>query len=262
MLDTRLTNSRLCPFLPAFFLLALPAVLLAGACFLPVSGARAQGCNPGLELRPRHELEYHTFENKKKKPAYIARHRVLSLEQLEDRTLAHLKCVFYEADLDLIRSFDYFIGCKDNLLILDKEVLSDPENLVLFEDKTFTFDGKNLHYPAHVQPGDTLRRAVHTVQVSTGAVKMANVETALVNRRVEGIQELSTPAGTFRCYKISYQHELRRGNEEMRFTRRKCMVEYVVPGLGPIRSEEYSKRGKLIRYTELVSFRLDPSPAE
>jgi hypothetical protein len=211
----------------------------------------AQGCPDGLLLKPGAFMEFKSYKKKRKKPAYTAKHYAIEQEILEDRTLLHLKCAYYGEDTKVQRSFDYFIGCKDGKMILDKEVLSDPDNLTLFEDKEFSFDGKNIHYPNNVKPGDTIRDALHSINVSTGPVSLSTINTSLVARKVEAHETISTPAGNFDAFRISYTQELTRGSEDLKFTTRKYMVEYVVPGLGVVRSEERTKGGKLKWYTQL-----------
>ncbi len=227
------------------------SILIFLICILPGPDVAAQGCPDGLLYQENTTLEYKTYKKKKSKPTYISRHQVIKLQQLEDRTLAHIKCGIYERDGDLEYSFDYFIGCKDDKLIIDKAILGDPDNLVLFDDKEFSFDGKNIHYPANAKPGDTLRQAAHIVEVNTGPVKIATIATDAISRIVEAEQNVVTPAGTFRCLRISYVTELKRGSKAFSFTSRNYIVEFVTPGLGVVRSEVRKKSGKLKTYTQL-----------
>lgn len=63
-------------------------------------------------------------------------------------------------------------------------------------------------------------------------------------RKSEANKSTTTPAGTFDCFKISYDSEIKAG---LKMTVKG--VEWVAKNIGVVRSESYDKNGKLTGYT-------------
>lgn len=74
-----------------------------------------------------------------------------------------------------------------------------------------------------------------------------NMTMEMVDRKVEGKESLTTSAGTFDCYVISYTTEMKMGLNTM-FKNK----EWIAEGVGMVKSENYNKNGKLMGYSELT----------
>jgi hypothetical protein len=71
--------------------------------------------------------------------------------------------------------------------------------------------------------------------------------TTVYNRKVEAIEEVTTKAGTFQCYKITYDVLT-----DAMMDIQTSGIEWIARDVGAVRTESYSKNGKLTGYTELV----------
>jgi len=74
-----------------------------------------------------------------------------------------------------------------------------------------------------------------------------NITIAITNRKVEAVENVTTPAGTFECYKISYDIDTK-----MMFTVKVKGVEWYAKNVGLVKSESYSTDGKLMGSNLLV----------
>jgi hypothetical protein len=86
-------------------------------------------------------------------------------------------------------------------------------------------------------------------------MKMINDQTTIMtikstisNRKVASIEKLSTPAGTFNAFKITYDIETHMGF----ITVKSSAAEWYCKKYGLIKSENYNKRGKLQSYSLLT----------
>jgi hypothetical protein len=70
------------------------------------------------------------------------------------------------------------------------------------------------------------------------------------NRKVEAVQDVTTDAGTFKCYKISYDIATK-----MMFNVKAKGVEFYNDDIGIVRSESYTTSGDLQGYTVLSSLK-------
>jgi hypothetical protein len=70
------------------------------------------------------------------------------------------------------------------------------------------------------------------------------------NRKVEAVENLTTPAGTFECYKISYDIATK-----MMVNVKAKATEWYSNGVGMVKSETYSTDGKLIGSNVLTALK-------
>ena len=70
-----------------------------------------------------------------------------------------------------------------------------------------------------------------------------------LNRKVEGNETVSTPAGDFECYVITYDTEYKMGIK-MTMSSKLWLSE----GYGMVKQENYNKKGALIGSSVLTSF--------
>jgi hypothetical protein len=105
-------------------------------------------------------------------------------------------------------------------------------------------------YPAGLSAGQTLPDANITVSASTGGVSILNLTVIITNRKVVGTESVTVPAGTFECFKITYDVETK-----MMFKVNATVTEYVNMGVGNVKTETFDKKGKPAGTTQLVELK-------
>ena len=80
---------------------------------------------------------------------------------------------------------------------------------------------------------------------------MVTMTIEIVNRVVESIEEVTTPAGTFECFKLNYDVKSKIGFIKQNY---KNSVWYA-KGIGAVKTETYDKKGKLDGTTLLTKFK-------
>ncbi|MEQ9168598.1 MAG: hypothetical protein RLO12_20235, partial [Fulvivirga sp.] len=73
------------------------------------------------------------------------------------------------------------------------------------------------------------------------------MEVNIVNRKVEGKESITTPAGTFECYKITYTI-----NTKSIMSMETTGADWIAKEIGMVKSENYNKNGKLQGYSLLT----------
>jgi hypothetical protein len=64
--------------------------------------------------------------------------------------------------------------------------------------------GDQIDMPSSLEVGSTLKNITYTMKMTMGSMTMMNKETTIRERKVESKENITVPAGTFECYKISY----------------------------------------------------------
>ena len=77
-----------------------------------------------------------------------------------------------------------------------------------------------------------------------------NMNISISNRKVEAAENLTTPAGTFECYKISCDVAIK-----MMINVKTKSIEWYAKGVGMVKSESYNTDGKLMGSNVLTSFK-------
>lgn len=145
-----------------------------------------------------------------------------------------------------VTTTNYNVICENNVISIDFKSLMNPDLMKQYKDMEMEFEGTNIELPNNIDVGKTLKDAnmIMTMKMSGMNMKM---HMNLIDRKVEGKETVTTPAGTFDCYLITYTMEMKMG---MKYTG--MNKEWIAEGVGMVKSENYNKKGKLMGYSELT----------
>jgi len=116
-------------------------------------------------------------------------------------------------------------------------------------------DGRQMQTPLDLSTGQTLpdEEVVKSTINMSGMMSMTfYITTTLKNRKVEAKEDVTTPAGTFNCFKISYDLEVAMDMGMMKQNATEKVIEWLSPEIGMIKTERYDEKGKLSS-TTLIS---------
>lgn len=108
-------------------------------------------------------------------------------------------------------------------------------------------DANDLAFPSNLKVGETLPDGNITMSLAAGPIPV-NMSIRIFNRKVEAIENITTPAGAFECYKMTYDMESKMG---MKIT--SSVKQWYAKNIGAVRTESYDKNGKLMGYSELTA---------
>lgn len=161
-----------------------------------------------------------------------------------------VKAEVYDEKDKLTGSPAYTVKCENGTLLIDMRSMMSEEQLKSFQNAQVKIEGDNLDIPPNPSAGQKLKDGTITVSMSSeGGPTLMNLRIAVTNRKAEGTESITTPAGTFECVKISYDVETK-----MLFPIRTHAVEWYAKNTGMVRSETYNAKGKLQGYTVLTAF--------
>ena len=150
---------------------------------------------------------------------------------------------------------DMIVRCDDGLLKMDiQHMLNGMKQLQTTEGMEVDIQGDHLIIPASLSVGDVLPESTTTVtmKMADTNVGMSTMDFAIKNRTVAGQEEMTTPAGTFSCYKITYDMDMNVKVMGMGRTTNLTGTEWIAEGVGMVRNEQYDKNGKLNSYSVLT----------
>ena len=108
-------------------------------------------------------------------------------------------------------------------------------------------DGTPLEIPYDLEVGQTLPDAETKTKTGMNGMNLMTVTLSISDRKVESKESITTPAGTFECFKITQITKMKTIMAQTFKTE-----EYYAEGIGMIRTDTFTKNGKLNSRRELV----------
>jgi hypothetical protein len=229
----------------------LTSIIFTISLTLLVSGISAQDCSLYFPERVGSFRELRSYDQRDKLSS-INHQEILDKTVNGNDVTLKVKSTSYTDDEEMIHSAELELVCKDGVFVFDMKDFLDPNTMAQYEEMGIEITTDNLIYPGSLQAGNELPDSKITMEVKSGTTTLVTITVAMTNRTVEAIEDITTDAGTFSCYKISYDIASKVGF----INSNSSAIEWVADGVGIVRSESYNRRGRLQGYSELTSLEL------
>lgn len=215
-------------------LLALPAFTLA-----------QKDCSAYFPFEKGSAWEYTNY-NKKGAVTSVTAQEVGIVEEVDGVTEAQVKQTITDDKGKVVNEGSYIIKCKDGTLFINVEDMLSPEMREGLGSLDMSFSGDALMLPSKMEVGQQLPDARTEIKAGSGGVTIMTVKMDITDRKVEAKEKITVPAGTFECYKVTY-------NMTVKTILAKTFSVAVWYGskAGMVRTETYDKKGNLESRTEL-----------
>ncbi len=148
----------------------------------------------------------------------------------------------------LLTSSEYNIVCREDGVSIDFSSLMSPALMEQYKDVEVDMTGTELVLPNKLSEGQTLPDADVLMNIKMTPINM-KMTSKMFNRKVVSRESLTTPAGTFDCYVITYDSETKMG-VKMSSSGKLWLSE----GVGMVKQETYNKKGDFAGATILTEF--------
>jgi len=136
---------------------------------------------------------------------------------------------------------DYEVEIKNGAVVLDLKSLLGASSLTGINIEA---EGEPMVLPANLKEGDAIEDCDVSVQI--GFIKTT---AAMTDGKCEAIEDVTTEAGTFQCWKITQTVNAK----VMGIKSNGSQTTWYAKGVGQVKSETYDKKGKLQSSVELIS---------
>ncbi|MDB2463056.1 hypothetical protein N9W61_03040 [Algibacter sp.] len=218
-------------------------LILVSLFFITFSSFTQSACTAYYPFEEGAKFEITNYNKKGKKEGAV-NYEVTNITD----NVATLKTIIFDAKEKEITTTDYQVTCEGNSVSIDFKSLMNPDMFKQYKDMEMDITGANVELPNDLQIGQSLKDANMNMAINMGGMDM-NISVDMLNRKVDKKESVTTPAGTFECFALSYDSEVKVGLK-MTFK----IKEWIAEGVGLVRNESYNKSGKLMSYSELTSF--------
>jgi hypothetical protein len=159
----------------------------------------------------------------------------------------------YDKKGKLSTSSDFSIKCDNGVLVFDMKMAMPQQQQDAYKDMEMTMEGNNLEYPSELVVGNSLKDAdvKFTFKTKDGVVMpMSNLSIKISNRKIEAKESVTTPAGTFECFKLSEFVETK-----TLFTIKAKSIVWFNQEVGTVKTESYKESGKFLGKSELTELK-------
>jgi len=207
----------------------------------------AQKCDIYFPLIENNGVQYQSFDRRDRLQG-TQDLMVKEVIQHADHIEALINTKYYDNRNNFQHESDFSVICKGNEIILDIQSIIDQGMLQGFQGMEVEMSSIDIVFPDNPQVGQELEDASMTISVSSGGRTISEMTFNIINRKIESIETITTPAGTFESFKIT--SEMQSESRTMGISHRTTMtsVDYWSKGVGTVRSESYNSRGRLESY--------------
>lgn len=178
----------------------------------------------------------------------ITKQEIVDKTVSDNNTSVKVRSTSYDKDENEVYTGELEIICEDGVFRFDLRDYLDPNTLASYEEMGIEITADNLIYPAAMSDVDILPDGELNMVVKSGNTTIITIGLTISNRTFEGIEDITTDAGTFTCYKISYDVSTKAGF----ITTSSSAIEWIAPEVGLVRNETFNRRGRLNGYSVLT----------
>lgn len=216
---------------------------------LSVGYSYAQDCDPFYMVEKGAVREMASYDKKNKLTGTTIQ-TVKDVKTIGNRTEWTIGAVSRDEKGKEISSGDLRMSCENRIFKMDMRNFIDDETMKSFEGMEVTLDATDLDYPSDLAVGQALKDGQISIKVASGGMTVMNMTIKVYDRKVVALEDMTTPAGTFSCYKLTSTIETKNV-----FSMVGKSVDWIAKNVGPVRSENLDKDGKLLAYMVLTSIK-------
>ncbi|MCC6723225.1 MAG: hypothetical protein IT258_01855 [Saprospiraceae bacterium] len=225
------------------------AITFAALLFVSVAQVLAQNsnCENGyLAFKSGMSMEL-THYDKKGKTSGTSRHKVLDVGNIPDGFAATIEMENTDGKGKRSTASKFDIKCKGNSMFIDMRSLMNPEAMANTQDMEMEMTGDAMEFPNELTPGQTLPNGQMELKMMMNGMKFMTIKLNISNRKVEGTETVTTPAGSFECVKMTQDTEM-----QSIFKMKTRTATWYAKGVGMVKTENYDKNGKVESSTVLT----------
>ncbi|XOV66093.1 MAG: hypothetical protein ACFHU9_10695 [Fluviicola sp.] len=204
-------------------------------------------CRPYLPGETGKTWEITNYSNKDKVTGTI-RYEILSVNETDSTTIYEIQADYYDKKNNQTYQSTYEASCLNGIFQLDMTAMMDGNSMAAYKDMDAEVDATEFELPptdpSAVGP---LEDGKLKVSVGSNGMNIMTMTVEVTDRKIEGVEEITTEAGTFNCLKLTQNVSTR-----MLLKIEASSIEWYAEGVGMVRSESYNSKGKLTGYSVLT----------
>ena len=212
-------------------LFTLLSIFILGQAFAQKS------CEGFGQFRKGLKTELTSYDHKDKVSS-VVNQEVTELKTLSGELIATCNVTMKDKnDKPIGENFTTQIKCKDGNIYMNFKDMIGAGAMAQMKDAEMKISGDDLMYPYALSVGQTFPTAKTDMQMLMGGTPIMTMSFTMKDRKVTAKESVTTSAGTFDCYKITYTME-----SGMSFVGETTAAMWLSDGM-MVKTESYNKKG-------------------
>ena len=216
--------------------------------FLLSGNLFSQDCSNYYFLQNNKTVEM-TISNKNGKESGKMTYVVLDSKKIGSSITATINSEFVDAKGKTITKATNNVKCENGVMQMDMKTFIPPAQMEQMKPGEAKATDVYLEYPANMNVGNQLKDGQFNMNYKSAGGLDCSIDISITERKVEGKETITTPAGTWECFKISAKNKINSKISNIGIPITMLVTEWFAPGFGIVKTE--SKTGK----TEITSIK-------
>jgi hypothetical protein len=213
--------------------------LLALLCSLLTIYGVAQDCKTFYYLQNNKTIEM-TIYNKKGDESGKQVYTVTGVSNSGGATTGNVNSEMFDKKGKSIGKAKGTIQCKGGVMMVDMKMNLAPQQQEQFANADAKAENLYMEYPSNMKAGDKLKDASMDLEIDNSGMKQS-VKMVISERSVEAKESVTTTAGTWECFKITYKGKMTIRTVGIGIPVNVDGTEWFAPGFGVVKTQ--SKHG-------------------
>jgi len=224
------------------------ACVLAGIAFHP----SAQNCNGFYFFTDNAEVVMTVYDKKGAEGGKLT-YKISGVNKSGNNATADFTSEFVDEKGKSLSKGSGKLKCTGGILYVDAKVSVPQTSMAAYKDMDVKGEESFVEYPSSMSAGQSLKDVNFSMEVHNKGSLFSTITLTQDNRKVIGKETISSPAGTWECWKISYDAQFKATMMGIGIPINMKTTEWFAPGFGLVKTESYSKNGKLMGSTLITS---------
>jgi hypothetical protein len=229
-----------------------PTLLLL--LILAIFNCYSQECLNYYYLTDNSEIEL-TIYDKKGNVSGKSIYKISNVQKDGTNLSSMIKSTFYNEKGKQLSEGEGKFRCNGASIDVDMKMSISGDQMAAYKDMEVMADDAYLNYPTKLKTGETLPDGKFSMEIKNHGTPFSSIQYDVNNRKVENSEKIASPAGSWDCFKISYEAKMIIRTMGIPVPMNFKAYEWYAPGFGIVKTESYSKNGKLMGQTLLTGIK-------
>lgn len=207
-------------------------------------------CGDYYYLNEHTEVQMTAYDQKGK-PSLVITYHISDIKPIPSGMQSTVHSRANDKNGNVIGDGEGTFKCENGDLSADMHLAMSSVPMEQFQGMEVKATKAYLVYPHDMQVGEDLPDGSFHMDIYRKGNLFGQADITIDDRKVEEMVEVTTPAGTWNCFRIAYEVTI---NMKMRIQIpvHYRVIEWFAPGFGVVKAENYKKKNKLSGYAQLT----------
>lgn len=183
-----------------------------------------------------------TISNNKGKESGKMIYKIADSKKSGNSVTATISSEFVDTKGKTITSATNNVKCVNGVMQMDMKVFIPAAQQEQMKTGSANASDVYLEYPSNMKEGDQLKDGQLSMDYESTSGLKSSIEISITERKVESKETITTPAGTWECFKITAHNKIVSKIAGIGIPINMNVTEWFAPGFGIVKTE--SKTGK------------------